>query len=61
MKIIVDLTENEIKSIKSCIEVSESEGYEEDEAREALHKIEEAYQNRINDSPESPPALSLKS
>lgn len=48
MKIEIDITEDEISSLESCIQTSESEGNVEDEARETIHKIKEAFQQGVH-------------
>ena len=42
MRILVELTEQEISSLESCILRTEDEGYTEPEAWEAIRKIREA-------------------
>jgi len=43
---VVELSESEIKSLYSYVQISESEGYDEDEARNALRKISEIFQRK---------------
>lgn len=59
MKIVIDITEDEISTLRSCIEVSENEGYEEDEAREVIRKLEKAVQESIqaNENKDAPTGM----
>jgi len=55
MKIVVDITEDEISNLESCIQVSENEGYTEDGARETIRKIRKAFQHSVEQTGEQPP------
>ncbi len=46
-KITIEISEEEIAGLESCVEAAENDGYKEDSAWETLRKIREAAQQSV--------------
>ena len=50
-KITIEISEEEIAGLESCVEAAEADGYKEDSAWKTLRKIREAFQQSVQPTP----------